>query len=65
MVEVDSARFEAMVSEALGWSTVELGQLMSNVAVVVEHDEGPAGLLGLYQGIPFSTPYDELRRCAA
>jgi predicted Zn-dependent protease with MMP-like domain len=54
MVEVDSERFEAMVSEALHGLPVELGELMSNVAVTVEHDEGPAGLLGLYQGIPLT-----------
>ena len=27
---------------------------MSNVAVTVEHGRGPAGLLGLYQGIPLT-----------
>ena len=27
---------------------------MSNVAVTVEHNEGPAGLLGLYRGIPLT-----------
>ncbi len=41
-----------MVTEALDGLPVELGRLMSNVAVTVEHDEGPAGLLGLYRGIP-------------
>jgi predicted Zn-dependent protease with MMP-like domain len=54
MVEVDSERFEAMVSEALDGLPVELGELMSNVAVTVEHHEGPVGLLGLYQGIPLT-----------
>jgi predicted Zn-dependent protease with MMP-like domain len=54
MVEVEPERFEAMVGEALDGLPVELGQLMSNVAVVVEHDRGPAGLLGLYQGIPLT-----------
>jgi predicted Zn-dependent protease with MMP-like domain len=27
---------------------------MRNVAVVVEHDPGPPGLLGLYRGIPLT-----------
>lgn len=52
MVEVDPERFEAMVSEALDGLPEELGDLMSNVAVTVEHNKGPAGLLGLYRGIP-------------
>jgi predicted Zn-dependent protease with MMP-like domain len=54
MVEVDPQRFEAMVAEALDGLPAELGQLMSNVAVTVEHDEGPVGLLGLYRGIPLT-----------
>ena len=54
MVEVDSERFEAMVSEALDGLPDELGELMSNVAVTVEHGRGPEGLLGLYQGIPLT-----------
>ena len=28
---------------------------MSNVAVTVEHDPGPPGLLGLYEGIPLTS----------
>ena len=55
MVEVDAARFEAMVSEALDGIPVELGELMSNVAVTVQHERGPAGLLGLYQGVPLTS----------
>jgi predicted Zn-dependent protease with MMP-like domain len=54
MVDVDGERFEAMVSEALDGLPAELGELMSNVAVIVEHDGGPPGLLGLYQGIPLT-----------
>ena len=30
-------------------------KLMSNVAVTVEHDPGPPGLLGLYEGIPLTS----------
>ena len=54
MVEVDDERFEAMVTEALDGLPPELGRLMSNVAVTVEHGPGPRGLLGLYQGIPLT-----------
>src|SRR5262245_9549003 len=41
-----------MVVDALDGLPEELGRLMSNVAVTVEHGPGPPGLLGLYQGIP-------------
>lgn len=54
MVEIESERFEAMVADALDGLPPELGKLMSNVAVTVEHDGGPTGLLGLYQGIPLT-----------
>jgi predicted Zn-dependent protease with MMP-like domain len=54
MVDVDPERFEEMVSEALDGIPQELGELMSNVAVTVQHDSGPAGLLGLYQGVPLT-----------
>ena len=54
MVEVGAEQFEAMVSEALDGLPEELGELMSNVAVTVDHGEGPRGLLGLYQGIPLT-----------
>ena len=55
MVEVAPERFEAMVEEALDGLPPELGELMSNVAVTVEHGRGPAGLLGLYRGVPLSS----------
>ncbi|WP_188894942.1 metallopeptidase family protein [Microlunatus endophyticus] len=54
MVEVEPSRFEEMVAEALDGLPHELAELMSNVAVTVEHDRGPRGLLGLYQGIPLT-----------
>lgn len=54
MIEVEPAHFEEMVETALDGLPEELGQLMSNVAVTVEHDPGPPGLLGLYQGIPLT-----------
>ena len=54
MIEVEPVRFEAMVAEALDGLPPELGELMSNVAITVEHGRGPAGLLGLYRGIPLT-----------
>lgn len=54
MVDVDPERFEEMVTEALDGLPPDLGELMSNVAVTVEHGRGPRGLLGLYRGIPLS-----------
>jgi len=54
MIDVEPTRFEAMVTEALDGLPEELGELMSNVAVTVQHEVGPAGLLGLYQGIPLT-----------
>ena len=50
MVDVDPERFEVMVSEALDGIPGELGELMSNVAVTVQHDRGPAGLWGSTKG---------------
>jgi predicted Zn-dependent protease with MMP-like domain len=54
MVDVAPERFEAMVGEALDSLPTRLGRLMRNVAVTVEHDAGPAGLLGLYRGVPLT-----------
>jgi len=55
MIEVAPARFEEMVVEALDGLPEELGRLMSNVAVTVQHEPGPSGLLGLYEGIPLTS----------
>ena len=52
MIDIEPGRFEEMVATALDSLPAELGRLMSNVAVTVEHDPGPPGLLGLYEGIP-------------
>jgi predicted Zn-dependent protease with MMP-like domain len=54
MVEVDPERFEVMVGAALDGIPDELGELMNNVAVTVQHDSGPVSLLGLYQGVPLT-----------
>jgi predicted Zn-dependent protease with MMP-like domain len=55
VIEVDPAWFEEMVTSALDGLPEELGQLMDNVAVTVEHQPGPPGLLGLYQGVPLTS----------
>jgi predicted Zn-dependent protease with MMP-like domain len=55
VIDVDPVRFEDMVVTALDSLPAELGRLMSNVAVTVEHDPGPPGLLGLYEGIPLTS----------
>ena len=55
VIEVEPDRFEEMVAAALDGLPDGLGQLMRNVAVTVEHNPGPPGLLGLYQGIPLTS----------
>jgi predicted Zn-dependent protease with MMP-like domain len=55
MIRVEPERFEEMVADALDSLPDELGRLMRNVAVTVEHAPGPPGLLGLYQGVPLTS----------
>jgi len=55
VVDVEPGRFEDMVVVALDGLPDDLGRLMRNVAVTVEHDIGPPGLLGLYEGIPLTS----------
>ncbi|HLK77349.1 MAG TPA: metallopeptidase family protein [Streptosporangiaceae bacterium] len=55
MIEVEPGRFDDMVVAALDGLPEELGQVMRNVAVTVEHRQGPPGLLGLYEGIPLTS----------
>lgn len=55
MIDVDPERFEDMVETALDELPEQLGRLMRNVAVLVEHGQGPDGLLGLYQGVPLTS----------
>jgi len=52
---MDDVDFEQCVQEALDSLPAELGDYMTNVAVVVE-EEPPGGrpLLGLYQGVPMT-----------
>src|SRR5260370_14123731 len=44
-----------MVVMALDSLPDDLGRLMRNVAVTVQDDAGPPGLLGLYQGVPLTS----------
>ena len=55
MIEVSPARFEELVVAALDGLPERLGRLLSHVAVVVQHEPGPPGLLGLYEGIPLTS----------
>jgi predicted Zn-dependent protease with MMP-like domain len=54
VISVDPQDFEQMVTTAVDGLPAEFSELMRNVAVVVEHGHGPAGLLGLYEGIPLT-----------
>jgi predicted Zn-dependent protease with MMP-like domain len=55
VIEVEPEYFEEMVTTALDGLPEKLGRLMENVVVIVEHDPGPPGLLGLYEGIPLTS----------
>jgi len=55
MILVEPERFEEMVVAALDGLPAQLGEMMRNVAVTVEHGPGPHGLLGLYQGVPLTS----------
>ncbi len=55
VIEVEPERFEDMVATSLDGLPEQLGRLMSNVVVMVEHRPGPPGLLGLYEGIPLTS----------
>jgi predicted Zn-dependent protease with MMP-like domain len=55
VIQVEPSRFEDMVVTAVDGLPPELGQMMRNVAVTVEHGPGPPGLLGLYEGIPLTS----------
>lgn len=54
VVEVEEDRFEALVRDALDGLPTNLRRMMRNVAVTVDNDGGPPGLLGLYRGIPLT-----------
>ena len=55
MIDVEPGRFEELVADALDALPGELGRLMRNVAVTVQHEPGPPGLLGLYTGVPLTS----------
>lgn len=51
---IDEVRFERLVGEALDSLPPELGEMMENVAVVVEDAHADEDLLGLYEGVPLT-----------
>jgi predicted Zn-dependent protease with MMP-like domain len=55
VISVEPELFEEMVAKALDGLPAEFGDLMRNVAVLVEHGPGPRGLLGLYEGVPLTS----------
>ena len=55
MIDVDPDRFEEMVAKAMDGLPDNFKQQISNVAILVEHNPGPRGLLGLYEGIPLTS----------
>jgi predicted Zn-dependent protease with MMP-like domain len=55
MIEVAPDRFEELVARAMNGLPADLAKLIANVAVTVQHEPGPPGLLGLYQGIPLTS----------
>jgi predicted Zn-dependent protease with MMP-like domain len=55
VITIDDDLFEQMVATALDSLPEELGHLIRNVAVTVEHGPGPRGLLGLYEGVPMTS----------
>lgn len=55
MVEpLDDWRFQRIVAQAIDALPARLGELMDNVAVVVEDRHPTEELLGLYEGIPLT-----------
>ncbi|MEO9239923.1 MAG: metallopeptidase family protein, partial [Jatrophihabitantaceae bacterium] len=54
MIEVAPEQFEDMVGTALDGLPPDLGAMMRNVAVTIEHGPGDPNLLGLYQGVPLT-----------
>jgi predicted Zn-dependent protease with MMP-like domain len=55
MIEVAPDRFEELVARAMDGLPADLAARIANVAVTVQHEPGPSGLLGLYQGIPLTS----------
>ena len=55
VINIEPGRFEELVTSAMDSLPPDLGQQISNVAVTVQHNPGPPGLLGLYEGIPLTS----------
>jgi predicted Zn-dependent protease with MMP-like domain len=55
VITVDPDAFEQMVGTALDSLPPQFAALIENVAVLVEHGQGPRGLLGLYEGVPLTS----------
>ena len=55
MIDIEPDRFEEMVAKAMDGLPERFKQQISNVAILVEHNPGPRGLLGLYEGIPLTS----------
>lgn len=54
MFLIDEADFERLVGEALDSLPPALGEMMENIAVVVEDAHPDEDLLGLYEGVPLT-----------
>ncbi len=54
VVSISRDRFEQLVADALDSIPTELGNKMSNVAVIVEDRGDTDNILGLYQGVPLT-----------
>jgi predicted Zn-dependent protease with MMP-like domain len=54
VVQVDQARFEQLVADALDTIPDALAELVDNVVVVVEDRHPSEDLLGLYEGLPLT-----------
>ena len=58
MLVLDEAEFEALVVDALDQIPEALGQLVDNVAVVIEDRHPTEDILGLYDGVPLTERED-------
>lgn len=58
MFLIDEPHFERLVGEALDSLPPALGEMMENIAVVVEDAHPDEDLLGLYEGVPLTERED-------
>jgi predicted Zn-dependent protease with MMP-like domain len=54
VIHIPDEQFDEMVERAVDGLPAEFEKAVANVGVIVEHNPGPPGLLGLYQGIPLT-----------